>query len=42
MHLRLEEVERLHPGLLTAVLKGAAEEQPSFSPSCIAALIKRL
>ena len=28
MHLRLEEVERLYPGLLSAVLKGAAEEQP--------------
>jgi hypothetical protein len=28
MHLRLEEVEKLYPGLLKAVLKGAAEEQP--------------
>lgn len=28
MHLRLEEVEKLYPGLLSAVLKGAAEEQP--------------
>ena len=30
MHLRLEEVERLYPGLLTAVLKGSADEQPRF------------
>ncbi len=29
MRLRLEEVEALYPGLLTAVLKGAAEEQPA-------------
>ena len=28
MHLRLKEVEKLYPGLLKAVLKGAAEEQP--------------
>ena len=28
MHLRLEEIEELYPGLLTAVLKGAADEQP--------------
>ena len=28
MHLRLKEIEELYPGLLTAVLKGAAEEQP--------------
>lgn len=27
MHLRLAEVENLYPGLLTAVLQGAAEEQ---------------
>jgi len=29
LHLRLEEVEELYPGLLTAVLKGAAKEQPA-------------
>jgi AcrR family transcriptional regulator len=28
MHLRLEEIEELYPGLLTAVLKGASEEHP--------------
>jgi DNA-binding transcriptional ArsR family regulator len=29
MHLRLDEVEKLYPGLLSAILKGAAEEQPA-------------
>ncbi len=29
MHLRLAEIEQLYPGLLTAVLKGAAEEKPT-------------
>jgi len=29
MHLRLEEIEQLYPGLLKAVLKGAEEEQPA-------------
>ena len=29
MHLRLEEVDKLYPGLLPAVLKGAAAEQPT-------------
>lgn len=29
MHLRLAEVEKLYPGLLQSVLKGAAGEQPA-------------
>ncbi len=29
MHLRLAEVDNLYPGLLTAVLKGAAAERPA-------------